>query len=101
LKKASAVVDKANRSSDDLNVFGDFVASELRGLRNDSVRKNAKRNIQLILLNAGLEDDNLSTHLNFHSSSRMITALSVSSNQSRPILNCPSADDGFSMSSPV
>jgi hypothetical protein len=27
LEKASAVLDKANSSSDDLNVFGDFVAS--------------------------------------------------------------------------
>jgi hypothetical protein len=49
LKKASAVLDKAN-NSDDLNVFGEFVASELGGLRNDSVRKKAKKNIQCNLL---------------------------------------------------
>jgi hypothetical protein len=73
LKKASAVLDKARRSSDDLSVFGDFVASELRGLRNDSVRRNAKRNIQRILLDAGIEDDNFSRDLNFQSSSRMST----------------------------
>jgi hypothetical protein len=77
LKKASAAVNKVN-STDDLNVFGEFVASELRGLCNDSVRKTAKRNIQRILLDAGIEDDNVSMDLNAHSSCCMDTALSVS-----------------------
>jgi hypothetical protein len=69
LKKTSTVLDKAN-NNDDLKVFGEFVASELRGLRNDSVRKKAKRNIQRILLDAGIEDDNVSMDLNSQSSSR-------------------------------
>jgi hypothetical protein len=77
LKKASAVLDKAN-NIDNLNVFGEFVASELRGLRNDSARKI---NIQCILLNAGIEGGNVSTDLNSQSSSRTSTPLSVSSSR--------------------
>jgi len=60
LKKASEILEKAS-NSDDLKVFGEFVASELRGLRNSSVRKRAKRSIQRILLDAGIEDENVST----------------------------------------
>jgi hypothetical protein len=48
LKKASAVLDKANISKG-LNVFGEFVASELRGLRNDSVRKKGREKYSMHL----------------------------------------------------
>lgn len=51
-----------SENEDDIDVFGKFVASEIRGLQNNHLRKKAKRQIQRILLDIAEEDDvNIST----------------------------------------
>lgn len=54
LGKAYSVLSE---KEDDIDVFGKFVASELRGLQTDHSRKKAKRQIQRILLDIAEEDD--------------------------------------------
>lgn len=54
LGKAYSVLSE---TEDDIDVFGKFVASEIRGLQNDHLRKKAKRQIQRILLDIAEEDD--------------------------------------------
>ncbi|XP_028158204.1 uncharacterized protein LOC135072229 [Ostrinia nubilalis] len=44
-------------SSDECQIFGDFVASELRTLRSDESRKKLKRMIQKAILQVGEEED--------------------------------------------
>lgn len=59
LGKAFSVLSE---NEDDLDVFGKFVTSELRGLQAEHLKKKAKRQIQRILLDIAEEDDsNMST----------------------------------------
>lgn len=59
LGKAYAVLSE---NEDDIDVFGKFVASEIRGFQTNHLRKKAKRQIQRILLDIAEEDDvNMST----------------------------------------
>jgi hypothetical protein len=54
LGKAYSVLSE---NEDDLDVFGKFVTSELRGLQTEHLKKKAKRQIQRILLDIAEEDD--------------------------------------------
>lgn len=54
LGKAYSVLSE---KEDDIDVFGKFVASEIRGLQTDHLRKKAKRQIQRFLLDIAEEDD--------------------------------------------
>jgi len=59
LGKAYSVLSE---NEDDIDAFGKFVASEIRGLQTNHLRKKAKRQIQRILLDIAEEDDvNMST----------------------------------------
>jgi hypothetical protein len=41
-----------SKETDDLDIFGAFVASELRGMKHDSNRRKVKRTIQRVILDA-------------------------------------------------
>lgn len=45
-----------SKNEDDLDVFGKFVTSELRGLIHENLRRKAKRQIQRIILDIAEED---------------------------------------------
>ncbi|XP_027848463.2 uncharacterized protein LOC114128203 isoform X2 [Aphis gossypii] len=45
-----------SKNEDDLDVFGKFVTSELRGLIHENLRRKAKRQIQQIILDIAEED---------------------------------------------
>lgn len=54
LRKACAIM---NKSEDEFDAFGAFVANELREMRHDFLRRKLKRTIQKAILDIGEEDD--------------------------------------------
>ena len=60
MKKACAVLSKEH---DKYDIFGAFVAAEIRGLSNESSRKKLKRMIQRAILQVTEEDDESTSSL--------------------------------------
>ncbi|XP_064641924.1 uncharacterized protein LOC135496494 [Lineus longissimus] len=82
LQKACEVM---SRETDELDTFGAFVASELRGLKSESNRKKLKRDIQRVILEAAEKDD--------EDAAAMTTTLTPSTSRSS---TCSPSLTGFS-----
>lgn len=55
LKKA---MDELNKPHDEFQIFGDYIAAELRSMRSEANRRRLKRKIQQALLEISELDDN-------------------------------------------
>jgi hypothetical protein len=81
MARATAVLDSPR---DDLQTFRDFVATELRALRNPLLMRQAKRGIMRISLDTAAADDGASTSSASPGSSFSPAALSLASGTPSP-----------------